>query len=57
MTYRNIETDHVKDFIRSRGLRDSTKMVYLIRINQYSQFMGKTSAEFIDEAEKNRIME
>lgn len=55
MTYRNIENDPcVKDFIRSRRLRDSTKMMYLIRINQYSQFIGKTPAELIDEAEEEQ---
>ena len=55
MTFRAIENDLcVKDFIRSRRLRESTKKEYLIRINQYCVFTGKTPSELIDEAEKEQ---
>ena len=52
MTYKDIETDPcIKDFIRSRSLRESTKREYLMRINQYCKFTGKTPSELVDEAE------
>jgi len=55
MSYRDIENyPCVKDFIRSRGLRETTKREYLIRISQYSQFTRKTPTELIDEAENEQ---
>ncbi|OEC84933.1 MULTISPECIES: tyrosine-type recombinase/integrase [Methanobacterium] len=52
MTYRDIENDPcVKDFLRSRRLRESTKKEYLGRLKQYCLFTGKTPTELIDEAE------
>jgi len=52
MNYRDIEKDPcVKDFIRSRKIRESTKKAYLMRINQYCKFTGKTPTQLIDEAE------
>lgn len=52
MTYKDIENDPcVKDFIRSRSIRESTKKEYLMRINQYCEFTGKTATKLIDEAE------
>ena len=52
MTYREIENDRcIKDFLRSRGISEKTKREYLIRINQYSKFTGKTPEELIDEAD------
>lgn len=52
MNYRDIENDPcVKDFLRSRRLRESTKKEYLGRLNQYCLFIGKTPTELIEEAE------
>ena len=52
MNYRDIENDPcVKDFLRSRRLRESTRKEYLGRLNQYCLFTGKTPTELIDEAE------
>jgi integrase len=55
MNFRDIEKDPcVRDFIRSRSLRESTKDGYLLRINQYCKFIGKTPTELIDEAEEEQ---
>lgn len=55
MTYKDIEVDPcVKDFLRSRGLKESTKKEYLMRLYQYSKFTKKTPAELIDEAEEEQ---
>lgn len=57
MKYQELMKDPlVKDFLRSRGIRKTTEKLYLFRINRYSKFLGKSPAEFIDEAEEEQDM-
>lgn len=53
MDFKDIKNDVcVKDFLRSRDLRESTKNGYILRIKSYSNFINKMPSEFIEEAEK-----
>ncbi len=48
----DLENDHlVKSFIQNRNLRKGTIALYLQNIRNYSNFLGKTPTEWINEAE------
>lgn len=50
-----IENDkYFKKYIRSRGIRKSTKRVYITRIKTYTNFTGKTPTQLIKEADKEQ---
>ena len=49
----NIHDDrHVKDFYRSRNLKEGTQDLYDSILKQYSLFTGKNPTELIEEAEE-----
>ena len=45
------EDHHVKEFLNSRQIRQSTKRQYILRITSYCKFTGKTPTQLIEEAE------
>jgi len=55
ITFEDIENDEtVKDFLRSKWIKQSSKTQYLFRLRRYSDFIGKKPSELIDEAEKEQ---
>lgn len=46
-----MEDPHVKDFLNSRQIRQSTKRQYILRLTSYCKFTGKTPTQLIEEAE------
>ena len=45
---------YMKDFLRSRRIRDTTKVAYIERLTSFCNFINKKPTELIDEAEEEQ---